>query len=80
MGTAKTKDQDVALVLCHDAETSLSQAKATTNKFPNRLNDAENQDLRDGVVSAYIDLGKFLEVHGYREEAQAICKKAGKWG
>ncbi|KAF9984069.1 hypothetical protein BGZ65_001041, partial [Modicella reniformis] len=76
----KTKDQDVALVLCHDAETSLSQAKVATKKFPNHLKDAEHQALRDGVVSAFIDLGKFLEVHGYQVEAQAICKKAEYWG
>ncbi|KAG0003390.1 hypothetical protein BGZ65_001754, partial [Modicella reniformis] len=76
----KTKDQDVALVLCHDAEASLFQAKVATKKFPNQLKDAEDQSLRDDIVSAYIDLGKLLEVHGYRVEAQTICKKAEKWG
>ncbi|KAF9982350.1 hypothetical protein BGZ65_002957, partial [Modicella reniformis] len=77
----KTGHKAIALALCHDAKTSLSQVKNNnTKKHPNHLNNAADQALRESVASAYIDLGKLLNGHGYQVEAQAICKKAEKWG
>ncbi|KAF9932714.1 hypothetical protein BGZ65_004357, partial [Modicella reniformis] len=76
----KTKDKDVALALCHDAEGALSQARNATKKHPNHPNDVERNALSESVAAAYIDLGKLLDGHGYRVEAQAIFKKTEKWG
>lgn len=76
----KTADRDIALVLCHEAEVALSQAKSANKKYPAHPNDVEYQALRKGMATAYIDLGKLLERRGHRNEAQAICKKTEKWG
>ncbi|KAF9993850.1 hypothetical protein BGZ65_010559, partial [Modicella reniformis] len=75
----RTADRDIALVLCYEAEVSLSQAKNVTKKSPT-ANETGDQVLRKGVAAAYIDLGKLLESQGYQKEAQALCKKAEKWG
>ncbi|KAF9931591.1 hypothetical protein BGZ65_004811 [Modicella reniformis] len=76
----KTNDKDVALVLCHDAEVALTQAKNATKKIETQPKDAGDQSLRKDVAAAYIDLGKLLESQGYQNEAKALCKKAEKWG
>jgi hypothetical protein len=76
----KTTDHDIALVLCHEAEAALSQAKSANKKYPVHPNDAGYQALHEEVATAYIDLSKLLERQGYQGEAQAICKKAEKWG
>lgn len=76
----KTKDNDIVLLLCHDAEVALSQAKKATKKASPHFKDAGNQTLHRGIAAAYIDLGKLLENQGYHGEALAINKKAEKWG
>ncbi|KAG0228904.1 hypothetical protein BGX31_006419 [Mortierella sp. GBA43] len=63
-------DLDIALVLCHDTEVSLSQAK----KHP------DNQTIIEGIATAYGDLGSQLEIRGNDSGAQAMYKKAGKLG
>jgi len=69
----KAKDPYLALVLCHDTEVSLSQADKASKGF-------EVQVMREGVASAYGNLGKLLDRHGRRDEAQACHKKAGRLG
>ncbi|KAG0220036.1 hypothetical protein BGX31_011101, partial [Mortierella sp. GBA43] len=69
----KEQDMDVTLVLCHDAEVSLSQAKKSSKR-------AENQTLHDGIASTYIDLGDLLHSRGRPTEAKASYKKAEKLG
>ncbi|KAF9973103.1 hypothetical protein BGZ65_009439, partial [Modicella reniformis] len=76
----KTKDNSVALVLCHDAEAVLHHARSTIKKDIIQPRDSEHQALREGLIDAYITLGEFLERQGYRDEAQAIYKKADKLG
>ncbi|KAG0212619.1 hypothetical protein BGX31_001444, partial [Mortierella sp. GBA43] len=76
----RTKDPEVGMVLCRDAETALSQAKRATKKHPAYANDIMYQTQREGVAAAYIDLGRYLSGRGYQTEATAICKKAEKWG
>jgi hypothetical protein len=66
-------DPDISLVLCHDTEVSLSQARQTLKK-------AKDQTLIDGITTAYIDLGKVLERRGHDTEAQESYKKAKKLG
>lgn len=69
----KEQDPDIALVLCHDTEVSLSQAKKAARH-------TENRTLHEGISTAYIDLGNLLHNHGRRSEANAIYKKAEKSG
>lgn len=69
----KTTDQDIALVLCHDTEVSLSQAKKAVKQ-------AEAQTMIQGIATAYIGLGKLLESLNHASEAQASFKRAEKLG
>ncbi|KAK3807050.1 MAG: hypothetical protein J3Q66DRAFT_374914 [Benniella sp.] len=68
---SKSNDPFLALVLCHDTEVSLSQAKKTSKGI-------EVQVMREGMASAYDNLGGLLTRHGRRDEAQAFYKKAEK--
>ncbi|KAF9970566.1 hypothetical protein BGZ65_011037, partial [Modicella reniformis] len=76
----KTTDHDIALVLCHDAEVSLAEAKNNTKKSLTHPKDAEEEALREGVASAYIGIGKLLDSQGYPDKALTIYKKAEKLG
>ncbi|KAK3810111.1 MAG: WD40-repeat-containing domain protein [Benniella sp.] len=67
------KDPDIALVLCHDTEVSLSQAKKAIRR-------SGNQAVLGGIASAYISLGKLLEKRGLGSEARVSYKKAEKLG
>jgi hypothetical protein len=76
----KAVDDDIALLLCHDAEVALSQAKSANKELHPQPGDINYQALRDGVAVAIIDLGKLLERQGYAGAAHTIYKKAEKWG
>lgn len=69
----RATDTNIALVLCHDTEVSLSQAK----RIGNHSND---KSVREGITTAYIGLGKLLHNRGHHLEAQASYKKAEKLG
>jgi hypothetical protein len=70
----KATDSELTLVLCHDTEVSLSQAKRVV------ANNSDDKTVREGIVSAYISLGKLLHTRGHFREAQASYKKAEKMG
>jgi hypothetical protein len=70
-----TTDSEIALVLCHDTEVSLSQAR----KSVQNQND-KGPIVTEGIATAYIGLGKLLESRGYVGGAQASLKKAEKLG
>ncbi|KAI8355224.1 hypothetical protein B0O80DRAFT_486573 [Mortierella sp. GBAus27b] len=67
----KVQDVDVALVLCHDTEMSLSHAKKTAKR-------TKNTTVHKEIASAYTELGRVLVGRGYATEAQGIYKKAEK--
>jgi hypothetical protein len=69
----KAIDPNIALVLCHDTEVSLSQVKRAAK----RINDTT---MREDVATVYIGLGDLLDIHGCKSEAQAFHKKSVKWG
>jgi hypothetical protein len=69
---SKVTDPDIALVLCHDTEVSLLQAKKASKHA--------DQSVRHGIATAYIGLGKVLEKQGRGTEAKAIFKKVEKFG
>jgi len=66
-------DAEISLVLCHDTEVSLYQAKRA-------IKHTVNQSLAGGIASAYIGLGKLLERRGQGTGAQASFKVAEKLG
>ncbi|KAF9346257.1 hypothetical protein BGX34_004073, partial [Mortierella sp. NVP85] len=66
-------DLDIALVLCHDTQVSLSQAKKSVQRDKDQL-------VTEGIAIAYIGLGKLLEKHGHVDEAEISFKKAEKHG
>jgi len=68
----KETDSEIILVLCHDTEVSLSQLKKAAKH-------TEDLILREGIATVYVDLGKVLDSHDHRVEAQAFYKKSEKW-
>jgi hypothetical protein len=70
---SKAPHPDIALVLCHDTELALSQAKKAAKR-------TEDSTVRQGIAIAYIGLGRELDSHGHSNEAQTSYKKAEKWG
>ena len=66
-------DPDIALVLCHDTEVSLSQARKAAKL-------TEERSILQKIASIYIDLGRMLEIRGRVNEAQDFYKKAEKLG
>jgi len=69
--TCNTDDRDIALVLCHDTEMSLSQAKKSIRR-------PEDQYVNMEIATAYMDLGNLLESQGHLNEAKTSYKKAVK--
>ncbi|KAF9346367.1 hypothetical protein BGX34_003931, partial [Mortierella sp. NVP85] len=69
----KAVDADIALVLCHDTEMSLSQVKRAA-KHTNDVN------TREEIATIHLELGRFLDTQGRSNEAQAFYKKSLKWG
>ncbi|KAF9985482.1 hypothetical protein BGZ65_010710 [Modicella reniformis] len=73
LNNAKSQDSDLALVLCHDTEVALKQAKRNAKSNV-------DQTLREEVANAYIELGMVLHNRGHSNEAQVSYKKAEKLG
>ncbi|KAI8346999.1 hypothetical protein B0O80DRAFT_430459 [Mortierella sp. GBAus27b] len=69
----KEQDMDVALVLCHDTEVSLAQAKRSAKS-------SDHQVLHPEIAKAYVNLGHLLHTRGRPSEAKASYKKAEKLG
>jgi len=69
----KANDPDITLVLCHDTEVSLSQAKKAAKHVG-------NQTVIGRIAAAYVGLGKLLATRGHVSGAQASFKKAEKLG
>jgi hypothetical protein len=66
-------DPNIALVLCHDTEVSLSHVKRASKN-------TEDKAIREGIATIYAELGDLLDTQGHRDEAQAFHKKSEKWG
>jgi hypothetical protein len=76
----KTEDSEVALVICSDAEDKLSRVKRATKKTLLRPTNDEDETLRKGVASAFIELGKLLGSLGQGDKALVNYKRAEKLG
>jgi len=72
-GASKAQHPDIALVLCHDAEVALFQAKKAAKRI-------KDQIVLHGIATAYMELGRELDNRGHSSEAQESYKKAEKGG
>jgi len=63
-------DHDIALMLCHNAEVTLSQV---TNKK------AGYKAVLGEVIAAYNNLSNLLKQLGYTAESQKLLNKTEKW-
>ncbi|KAG0209410.1 hypothetical protein BGX31_002131, partial [Mortierella sp. GBA43] len=70
---SQVTDIKISMVLCHDTEVLLSQAKKAAKH-------SRDNDVQDGVAAAYVDLGLLLHRHHYENEAQVSFEKARKMG
>ncbi|KAF9927675.1 hypothetical protein BGZ65_006678, partial [Modicella reniformis] len=69
----KAANPNISLVLCHDTELSLSQAKKSAKRD-------DDSAVNAGVAIAYIELGRILSSRGHCNEAKASYRKAEKLG
>ncbi|KAG0003543.1 hypothetical protein BGZ65_001609, partial [Modicella reniformis] len=74
----KTMDDDIALVLCHEAETYLSQVKNASKRLFASPKDTGDLTLQEGMATAYIELAKLMGKKGYQDEAEVFSEKAEK--
>lgn len=68
---------EIALVLCEEAEASLSQMKKGV-KAAEAVQDVT--DLRHGIACAFVELSKLLDELKKQERAKESYKKAQEWG
>ncbi|KAG0283575.1 hypothetical protein BGZ97_008484, partial [Linnemannia gamsii] len=68
---------EIALVLCEEAEASLSQMKKGV-KAAEAVQDVT--DLRHGIACAFLELSKLLDKMKKQERAKESYKKAQMWG
>ncbi|KAG0366091.1 hypothetical protein BGZ54_005823, partial [Gamsiella multidivaricata] len=76
----KTKDPEIALALCNDAEAALSRMKRAAKKTLKLPLSDEDQALRDRFAGACLEHANLLESFGYIKMAQVSYKRAEKWG
>jgi hypothetical protein len=67
------KDSNIALVLCHDTEAALYQARKASKHD-------KNPTVTKGIATAYISLGKLLESRGHVSGAEVSFEKAKNLG
>ncbi|KAF9359192.1 hypothetical protein BGX34_008512, partial [Mortierella sp. NVP85] len=66
-------DPDIILVLCHDAEVSLTHVKKAAKHV-------EHDDMRSRIATVYANLGDLLDSQSHRAEAHVFHRKSEKWG
>jgi hypothetical protein len=77
----KTKDPELGLELCGDAEAMLAQIKRRAPQQmvhnPPSPGHTENKAFREGITAAYSSLGELQNSLGQSDKARASYKKAG---
>ncbi|KAK3823221.1 MAG: WD40-repeat-containing domain protein [Benniella sp.] len=68
-----TEDPEIALVLCHDTEVSLSEAKKAVRR-------TGDHSTIERIASTYLGLGDLLKKRGFNSQAQVSYKKPKKLG
>ncbi|KAF9561018.1 hypothetical protein EC968_005942 [Mortierella alpina] len=74
--SSKKGEREIALVLCEEAEASLSKMKTCMKAAEVQ----HNADLCRGVAGAFFELSKLLEELKEWDRAKEICSKAHNWG
>ncbi|KAI8355221.1 hypothetical protein B0O80DRAFT_486570 [Mortierella sp. GBAus27b] len=69
----KALDPDIALVLCHDTEVSLSLARKAIKRKVDRT-------VRHEIAALYIGLGQVLKTLEHHDESKKSFDKAEKLG
>jgi hypothetical protein len=69
----KSTDPETILALCHDAETSLSQAEKVANL-------TGDESMNGLIATLYNGLCELLDRQGLRDEAAAFREKSQKQG
>ena len=75
-----TKDSELALELCDDAEAALSGIKSSQRKALITSKKDEDQALSKGIATSYINLSTLQGGLGRSDKAHANFKKAVQWG
>jgi len=70
---SKTTDPDIFMVLCYNAEDSLSQVKKAAKHNGDKA-------MHERIAANYIYFGDMLDANGHRREAQTFYDKSVKWG
>ncbi|KAI8601171.1 hypothetical protein EDD21DRAFT_353908 [Dissophora ornata] len=76
----KTKNPEIALEYCNDAEKALAHIRTSVRKTCVSSTRAEDQSLCNEIATAYFELGELLDSLGRRTKAQVIYKNGEKWG
>ncbi|KAG0228846.1 hypothetical protein BGX31_006434, partial [Mortierella sp. GBA43] len=71
-----SKDAEIALQLCSNAETALSQAKRVVKT---QKHSEDHLSLSEDIAAVYIELGKLQDCYGQGDKAHANYKKAEQW-
>jgi hypothetical protein len=75
-----TKDAELALELCGDAEAALSRIKGSQRRALIPPKQDEDRTLSAGVATAFINLGTLQSSLGRSDRTRANYKKAVQWG
>lgn len=75
----KEGDRKLAVKQCDEADAALSRMKRSAKKDLTRSNNAEDQAVLEGIVTAYLELSNLLNSLGYGLKAQNATKKSEKW-
>lgn len=76
----KQKDPELALELCGDAEAMVSQMTRIMKKSVIPPNHPEEQTIRKGIATVYLELGKLQDGLGHGDKARTSLKNAETWG
>jgi hypothetical protein len=76
----RTKDPELALELCGDAEAVLSGIKGSLRRALVPPRKDEDRILSEGIAAAFINLGTLQDSLGHGDKAQVNFKKAMQWG
>jgi hypothetical protein len=69
----KSTDPDITLVLCHDAEASLTHVKKAAKNN-------DDKSMHGRIATVFIGLGDLLDSQSHRDEAQAFYKNQRNGG
>ncbi|KAI8355925.1 hypothetical protein B0O80DRAFT_425583 [Mortierella sp. GBAus27b] len=76
----KTKDPELALELCGDADEVIAQVTKAMKRSTTSLNHSDDQGIREELATAYVELGRLQDGLGQGDKARANIKNSESWG